>query len=804
MITRTIAAVSLVVCLILLAAGCATVPPAKEQSAPPAASPSLSVIPKPVRMEARSGEFILLPGATISVAEGQTEALAVADGLAEFLRRATGFAFPVRKSGIPGGGPASPPSGDIVLRLEDLGGRLGSEGYLMDITTGGILIRAAAPAGLFYGVQTLRQLLPAAIEVPSPATGTPIRWAVPCVSIEDRPRFAWRGALLDCSRHFFPKEFVKRWIDDLAAHKMNTFHWHLTDDQGWRLEIKKYPRLTEVGAWRVDREDKHWNAREDQKPGEAATYGGFYTQEDVREIVAYAASRFVTIVPEIEMPGHCRSALAAYPEFSCTGGPFTVPPGGYWPVTDVYCPGTEATFAFLQDVLSEVIGLFPGKYIHIGGDEVDKTEWKRCPKCQARMKAEGLKDENELQSYFVRRVEAYLNGHGRSLIGWDEILEGGLAPQATVMSWRGTEGGIAAAKAGHDVVMTPTSHCYFDYYQGNPASEPLAIGGFLPLSKAYAFEPVPDVLTEAEAAHVIGGQANLWTEYVPAGGHAEYMLLPRLAALSEAVWSAKGARQWADFSRRLDGLMAHYDKAGIRYSRSAFQVRIGARSGAKKIKAALETEIRGIDIRFTTDGTEPRASSKRYFKPLTFKKTTELQAAAFRGGLPVSPAISDERFIVHAAAGRIPVLETPASPKYAAGGAGALTDGLLGSKGFADGRWLGFEGCDFGAVIDLGRPRTVKRLALRSLQNINSWVFLPVSVEYAVSLDGRAFEVVSTAANDVSPQAAEIIVKEFASTALDRKARFVRVRAKSIGALPEWHYAAGGKAWLFVDELVVE
>ncbi|MEN6310764.1 MAG: family 20 glycosylhydrolase, partial [Acidobacteriota bacterium] len=282
-----------------------------------------------------------------------------------------------------------------------------------------------------------------------------------------------------------------------------------------------------------------------------------------------------------------------------------------------------------QDVLSEVIGLFPGKYVHIGGDEVDKTEWKRCPKCQARMKAEGLKDENELQSWFVRRVEAYLNGRDRSLIGWDEILEGGLAPRATVMSWRGTEGGITAAKAGHDVVMTPTSHCYFDYYQGNPVSEPLAIGGFLPLSKAYAFEPVPDVLSEDEAAHVIGGQANLWAEYVPAAGHAEYMLLPRLAALSEAVWSAKGARQWVDFSRRLDGLMAHYDTAGLNYARSAFQVRIESGAVAKRITAALETEIPGLDIRFTTDGTAPRASSKRYVKPLTFKKTTELRATAF-------------------------------------------------------------------------------------------------------------------------------------------------------------------------------
>ena len=805
MITRTITIAGLAAALILLAAGCAAVPRPGERPAAPTAGPALSVIPKPVKMETRSGAFLLGPDTKISIVDGQDKVLAAAGYLAECLRRPTGFAFPLETSANAAPSTATAP-GSIVLRLEDLGERLGPEGYLLDVSAAGIQIRAAAPAGLFYGVQTLLQLLPAAIESSAPAAGSAVRWAVPCVSIEDRPRFAWRGAMLDCSRHFFPKEFVKRWIDILAAHKMNTFHWHLTDDQGWRLEIKKYPRLTEIGAWRVDRESQHWNARQAQKPGEAATYGGFYTQDDVREIVAYAAARSVTVVPEIEMPGHCRSALAAYPEFSCTGGPFTVLPGGYWPVTDVYCPGNDATFAFLKDILDEVVGLFPGKYIHIGGDEVDKTEWKRCPKCQARMKAEGLKDENELQSWFVRRVESFLNEKGRTLIGWDEILEGGLAPRAAVMSWRGTEGGIAAAKAGHDVVMTPTSHCYFDYYQGIAAAEPLAIGGFLPLSKVYSFEPVPDVLTEDEAARVAGGQANLWTEYVPVPGHAEYMLLPRAAALAEAVWSAKGARDWPDFCRRLEGLMAHYDAAGLNYARSAFQVRMGARTDAsvKKIIATLDTEIPGLDIRYTTDGTAPLPTSKRCAKPLTFKKTTELRAAAFKNGLPVSPGPSSERFIFHAASGRTPVLETPASPKYAAGGAGALTDGLLGSKNIADGRWLGFEGGDMGAVIDLGRSRAVRKIAARSLQNINSWVFLPVSVEFAVSPDGRAFEVVSTVANDVSPRASDIIVKEFAAAVSARKARFVRVRARSIGTIPEWHYAAGDKAWLFVDEIVVE
>jgi hexosaminidase len=396
---------------------------------------------------------------------------------------------------------------------------------------------------------------------------------VPCVRIEDKPRLPWRGMLLDVSRHFFPKEFVKSFIDGLAMHKMNTFHWHLVDDQGWRLEIKKFPRLTEIGAWRVDRENLNWNERPAQQPGEKATYGGFYTQDDVREILAYAASRHVTVVPEIEMPGHCLSALAAYPELSCTGGPFTVPPGGVWPNKDVYCPGNEKTFKFLEDVLTEVVALFPGDYIHIGGDEVDKSTWKTCPKCQARMKAEGLRTEEELQSWFIRRIERFLNSKGKKLIGWDEILEGGLAPNAAVMSWRGNEGGIAAAKAGHAVVMTPTSHCYFDYYQGDAAVEPLAIGGYLPLSKVYAFEPVPTELSVEQSAFIIGAQANLWSEYIPTPEHARYMIHPRIAAMAETGWTVRDGRDWAGFIERLETQLLRYEAAGVPYARSMFTVR---------------------------------------------------------------------------------------------------------------------------------------------------------------------------------------------------------------------------------------
>ncbi len=724
--------------------------------------------------------------------------------LKDMVGRPTGYDLVIEASS--GSAERTPaPSGSIALRLEDLGSRLGPEGYLLTVEATGILMRAAAPAGLFYGAQTFRQLLPAAIEGPGGTAGTQA-WTVPCVSVEDRPRFGWRGALLDCARHFYPKEFVKRWIDILALHKLNTFHWHLTDDQGWRIEIKKYPRLTEIGAWRVDREDQHWNAREPQKPGEAATYGGFYTQDDIREIVAYAASRYVTIVPEIEMPGHAKGALTAYPEYSCTGGPFTVPPGGYWPITDVFCPGNDGTFDFLEDILAEVVDLFPGTFVHIGGDEVDKTEWKRCPKCQARMKAEKLKDEGELQSYFVRRIEKILNARGRRLIGWDEILEGGLAPQATVMSWRGTDGGIAAAKAGHDVVMSPTSHCYIDYYQGNPAYEPLAIGGYLPLSKVYSFEPAPDVLTEAEAKHILGGQANLWTEYVPDGQHAEYLALPRLAALAEKVWSPKRKRDWADFAARVGTLLARYEENGLNCARSAYLVAVRAESrrGGRRVAFKLETEIPGLDIRYTVGGFDPGPAAMPYKKPVLSKATTEIRAAAFEGSRQLSPAVSTDRFTVHAASGRKPALAAPFSEKYAGSGVRALTDGLFGSRDINDGRWQGYEGTDLDAVIDLGAPRAVRRIAVRCLQNINSWIFLPASVELAVSTDGGAYETVGQVTNDISPRLADAIIKEFGAAFEARRARYVRVRAKTVGAVPDWHFGAGGKAWLFADEIIVE
>ncbi|MEO7046358.1 MAG: beta-N-acetylhexosaminidase, partial [Ferruginibacter sp.] len=421
---------------------------------------------------------------------------------------------------------------------------LGDEGYLLHITPSSIQIAANKKAGIIYGMQSLFQTLP--------AIRTNAALVIPCMEIKDYPRFKWRGMHLDVSRHFFGPEFVKEYINLLASYKMNTFHWHLVDDQGWRIEIKKYPLLTKVGAWRVDETDKIWSKRPQAKDGEAATYGGYYTQDQIKDIIKYAAERNVTIIPEIEMPGHVASAIAAYPQLSCTQQPQLPLTGGdYTNMSSNYCAGNDSVFLFLQNVLTEVINLFPSKYIHIGGDEVDKGPWKKCPLCQARIKAEGLKNEEELQSYFVKRIEKFIVSKGRKMIGWDEILEGGLAPEATVMSWRGEAGGIQAAKMGHDVVMTPGSPLYFDHYQAGPEGEPLAIGGMNTLKKVYDYEPIPKELDAAQAKFVLGAQANLWAEFITKPEQVKYMVLPRMLALAEVVWSPKETRDWQSFNERL-------------------------------------------------------------------------------------------------------------------------------------------------------------------------------------------------------------------------------------------------------------
>lgn len=753
------------------------------------------VVPNPTRLEPGKGYFVITPKTQVVYFVDNKEMLFTVDFLASVLRTATGYTMRVRDA-------FQMPGENFIFFNYIHDAELGEEGYRLDVTRRRVSISANNDAGFFYGVQTLLQLLPTEVYSAQRAKG--VRWQIPAVSITDKPRFSWRGMHLDVSRHFFPKEFIKTYIDILAMHKMNVFHWHLTDDQGWRIEIKRYPRLTSIGSWRVDREDRSWVDREPQHEGEQATYGGFYTQEEIRQIVAYALARHITIVPEIEMPAHTTAALVAYPQFSCTGGPFTVPPGGVWPLTCIYCAGNDSTFEFLQNVLDEVLQLFPGDFIHIGGDEADKTEWRKCPKCQNRIKQEGLKDESELQSYFVRRIERFLISRGRRLIGWDEILEGGLAPEATVMSWRGINGGIAAARAGHDVVMSPVSHCYFDYYQGTWDAEPPAIGGYTPLSKVYTFEPVPDSLTAEQAKHILGAQANVWTEYIPVPGHAQYMTLPRMAAMAEVLWSPKESRDWQDFIPRVELQMKRYDALHYTYAKSAYLVSAIARfdSASRQMTVTLASEMNTPVIRYTLDGTDPVKTSPRYIQPLSMRETSVIRAGAFHNGRLVGK-ISEQKVFIHRALLRPVKLRFPYE-RYTGGGDSALTNGIRGSKSYSDGNWQGFHQNDLEGVIDLGERIPIRRLTSSYLQNAHSGIFLPTSVEYSVSDDGINFVTVGKFEQPVVTDPGEIVIREFPQELNNVTARYVKVTAKNVGTVPSWRTGRGEPAWLFADEIIVE
>ncbi|MEI6568248.1 MAG: beta-N-acetylhexosaminidase [Verrucomicrobiota bacterium] len=508
------------------------------------------LVPRPVHMQAAGGRWTLTRKTRISAGDGTASE---ADQLARDLSTPLGWRLPVVKT--------PPRKGDIAMVISPTDPLIGAEGYRLSVTRDRVTITASTPAGLFYGGVTLRQLLPPEAFNNHPATKRPgAFWNVGCVEIRDQPRFPWRGLLLDPARHFLPPEYVKRFVDIMADHKLNSLQLHLTDDQGWRLEIKKYPRLTQIGSRRAESPKPG-----DRNQGDGKPYGPFfYTQQEIRDLVAHARSRHVTLVPEIEIPGHFRAALAAHPEYSCTGGPFEV--RTRWGVEpDILCPGNDAAVAFAKDVLAEVCELFPGRFIHIGGDEAPRDRWKQCPKCQARIKAEGLKNEAELQTWLNHRLEEFLASKGRRLIGWDEILEGGLTPGAAVMSWRGTDGGLAAAKAGHDVVMSPTTHCYLDYAQEKGPGEPEAIGGFVPLEKVYSFDPIPSGLPPASHPHILGAQGNLWSEFLQTPQDVEYFAFPRAAALAEVLWSPATTNGFADFQLRLKTHARRLDQLGVNH-----------------------------------------------------------------------------------------------------------------------------------------------------------------------------------------------------------------------------------------------
>lgn len=761
--------------------------------------PAFSIIPQPVSIKIKPGTFRITNQTILLVSERDIDLKNVAILFAEQLRLAGGPFLRVQ--------PMSDETNDgnaIVFAYDKRKESLPTEGYRLNVTPTGIFLTGNSGAGLFYGMQTLLQLLPPEVcKITKPEEGK--SWEVPCADIKDEPRFPYRGMHLDVSRHFFPKEFIFRYIDLLAMYKMNIFHWHLTDDNGWRIEILKYPELTEVSAWRVDHEDLPWGERPAQQPGEKATYGGFYTQEDIREVVQYAAQRYITIIPEIEMPAHSVEVLAAYPDLSCTGGPFTVPPGSYWPNSDIFCAGNDNVFVFLQDVLTEVMDLFPSEYIHVGGDEATKTRWEECPKCQLRMKNEGLKDEHELQSYFIKRMEKFINSKGKKLIGWDEILEGGLAPEATVMSWRGVEGGIAAAKQGHDVIMTPTSYCYFDYYQADPSFEPKAIGGFTTLKKVYSFEPVPEELTTEKGKHILGAQGNLWTEYIPTPEQAEYMAVPRMIAIAEIDWSPARLRNWDDFRQRLNGQFKRLDYMGVNYSKGSFKADIQTTYDPKRktVQVVLSSEQPDIPIHYTTNGNEPTATSTLYTAPFDISANAYIKAGLFMDG-KLKEKASEMPIIFHHAIGKPVKYSAAWSNRYPGSGIGTLTDGIRGTTNHRDGQWQGFLGTDVEVVIDLGKEIPVRSVSATFIQNSRSWIFAPAMVEFSLSPDGKRWHSIYEKRNPLPEKVEEALIQPFSNAyPVDAKARYIRVKAYSRGNCPDWHEGKGEQCWIFLDEIVV-
>lgn len=610
--------------------------------------------------------------------------------------------------------------------------------------------------------------------------------AFPFLEIEDAPRFAYRGLHLDVSRHYMPFDFLKKYIDIMALYKFNYFHWHLTDGAGWRLEINRYPELTTKAAWRSHVHFVDWEAHGKQYVGKGHSnaYGGYYTQNQARELVAYAAAKGITVIPEIEMPGHSEEVLAVYPELSCTGQPYT---------QNEFCVGNEQTYAFLKNVLDEVLDIFPSPYIHIGGDEADKTHWKACPKCQALKEKEGLKDEDELQSYAIRQMNEYLQSKGRKMIGWDEILDGGLSKGATVMSWRGEEGGIKAANMGHDVIMTPLSHLYFDFYQFDPRTQPKAFGGYLPLEKVYAYNPLSDKISEDKAKHVLGAQANLWTEYMPTYQQVEYMAFPRALALSEINWTAQKRRDFDDFKRRLQSHYAILQDMEVNYYRPSFDVTYDVEFDLAKMsnKVTLTSEQYAPTIRYTTDGTKPTGTSSLYSVPIDLYTSTTIKAASFLDSTLISP-VTEIELDIHKAIGKKVTYNTKWDSSYPADGTLTLTNGQKGSISYHDGQWQGFTD-DVDVVIDLDRREEINRVSARFMQVPQPGIFFPGEIKVLTSDNGKNYREIGVLVNHHDADTPVLKIQSF-DMILERPTmgRYIKVVATN-----------KRKGFLFIDEIVV-
>ena len=752
----------------------------------PEVSP-IAIIPQPQSVVMDSGYFTFTAQTILSVENN--EQLAIANHFTSRFLNASGWAPEVR---------VNDHSGQIKLNHSS---QVPEEGYQLSVKDEGVQITANSGAGFFYAFQTLMQLLPPSFITDNSAN----QWSIPAVTIEDAPAFGWRGFMLDVSRHFFNKEEVKKVLDLMAEIKMNRFHWHLTDDQGWRVEIKSFPKLTEVGAWRMDHTNydeniSDWWGRPTQQAGDQATYGGYYSQEDIREIVAYAKERFIEVLPEIDMPGHAQAIIAAYPEIGCINAAPYVATGGVYK-NNTLNPGKEETFKFAEKMLEEVAGLFPFDYIHIGGDECNKEQWKLDRDAQRRMAEEGLKNEEELQSYFVKRIEGIVNGYGKKLIGWDEILEGGLAPNATVMSWRGEEGGIEAAQGGHDVIMTPSEFCYLDLKQGPDDLEPNLGYAHMFLKDAYEYRLIPEGFSNDQADHVLGTQANLWTESITDWGKFTYMTYPRIYAIAENGWTDESAQNWDQFVDRLDPHLKRLDLQQIRYATSAFNVRILHRGVEGGIEFTLETEANNLEFFYTLDGSEPDTTGTKYRGPFTVSEGTIISARAFKKGQPHGK-ISTLPFPIHIGTKATVNYLKPYLDYKDASGKNALVDYNYASLTIADDNWQGFGG-DMEVELVFPETQRISAVQLTNLRYTITGVYVPKSHHIFGSTDGNQYFLLGEVdrSAESNQQGRNKVISKISFDPQEVIA--LKVLSKSLSPIPAGHHQAGKDSRIYVDELVV-
>ena len=740
------------------------------------AGPEANIVPRPVSVVPGEGTFTLTASTVIGTGRD-----------ARLRNVAELFAEAVEP--VLGGRMKSAAGGAVNLTTDDT---LAAEAYVLEITPSGVTVRGGTAQGVFYGLQSLRQLV---------VNGCGV---LPAVTVKDRPFFGHRGGMLDSGRYFWTPDQVKEFIDILALHKMNRFHWHLTEDQGWRIEIKKYPKLMSVASQRKETVVGRWcSGIYDGTP-----YGGYYTQDEIRDIIDYAAKRYITIIPEIDLPGHMQAALTAYPELGCTGGPYEV--RETWGVSDdVLCVGNDSTLQFVRDVLSEVADLFPSEYIHIGGDECPKVRWKKCPKCQARIKALGLKSdakhtkEERLQSYMIAEATKCLNEKGKQIIGWTEILEGGLVPGATLMSWIGESGGIEAARQHHDVIMTPNTYMYFDYYQSKQVEdEPLAIGGYLPIEKTYNYEPMPKELTKEEQQYIKGVQANLWTEYIPSFSQVQYMILPRMGALAEVQWSDPSRKDYKDFLTRIPRLTAIYDCYDWTYATHVFDVNVDIKADTVKHVLSVQLSTMADDpIYYTLDGQDPTEESAKYTGPFTIDKDAILKTMAVHPSRTSKISIDTIRF--NKATLKPVKLLQPNQESFSPDGPVVLVDGRRGNHSFDTGAWVAVAGNDLEAVIDMQGETTLSSATIHVYVRKDAWLFDAKKFLVAVSSDGKNYkEIASQDYPAMQPSDGDTIAEHKLSFE-PCKAAYVKIKVVSEKRMPEWHLNAGLTPYLLVDEIIL-